>query len=762
MADATTEEGTRRARRSSRPVLPAVVLVAGLLTTAFATFAFLRAIRARDAERFSNAVEATEDRVRGRIEAYSELLRAARAFVTADPGVRESDFRAFVDGLDLRARYPGVPAIGLIIALPKEGGARVLAELRARSDAPIEPLPAGGGDDRTVVAWAEPNAPQSRTARGFDMTTVPERREALFRARDTAEPALSGPLVLVSSARAAPEAGFLLCVPIYAPGANPTDAPSRRAALLGWVYAPLRANDLLRGLFGSEHSPRITLSVFDGDALDEAHALHRTDTPSDDPRYLARFTQTTRLDFGGREWTLRFRTRPAFEETPSEQTVIMAGVLGVALTLALFAATRAQRDAREAAEASERRMRLLAETSAALGDSLEATEAAAALAKTAVPEFAALCTVDLAADDGTLIRAHVAHDGSLSRELEERLAAGPPGDERHPLHRAFALGRTQYEPRFADHLSVIAGDEARKSAHVALGARSALFIALVARGRTLGVVSFIGRRPYDDDDRALAAELVRRAAFAIDNARLYRETRDAVRSRNVFLSIASHELKTPLTSLKLHAQRLVRRARTPDLPPLPVADVAERAQAMDLQATRLNQLVDELLDVSRIAAGRMRFNREPVDLAHLTRDVLDRFGSPLVTSSGVESLVGDWDRLRLDQVVTNLVSNALKYGEGKPVAVRVEPAGERARLTVEDHGIGIAREHQARVFDRFERFVSERHHGGFGLGLWITRQIVEGLGGTITVHSELGHGSTFVVELPTSAPAPREASPGGA
>jgi signal transduction histidine kinase len=162
--------------------------------------------------------------------------------------------------------------------------------------------------------------------------------------------------------------------------------------------------------------------------------------------------------------------------------------------------------------------------------------------------------------------------------------------------------------------------------------------------------------------------------------------------------------------------------------------------------------------VSRIRAGRLALKHETVDFAALLQEVVNRAeadaagaGCQLVLRAE-SPVIGRWDRLRLEQVVTNLLSNALKYGAAHPVELSVFQDGSNARLTVRDHGIGIAPEHQARIFQRFERAVSERHYGGFGLGLWIVRQIVESLGGDIRVESLPGQGATFTVSLPVEPP----------
>ena len=230
-----------------------------------------------------------------------------------------------------------------------------------------------------------------------------------------------------------------------------------------------------------------------------------------------------------------------------------------------------------------------------------------------------------------------------------------------------------------------------------------------------------------------------------------RELAEAVRVRDEFLSIAGHELKTPLTSLVLQIDGLLR--------PSPEISAALRARIEKAggSTTRLAGLVDELLDVSRITSRRLPLELEPVDFGNLVRDVCSSFqdqlareGTPLRLHAD-EVLSGSADRARLTQVVANLLANAAKYGRGKAVDVILERADGTARLTVRDQGIGIAAADQERIFGRFERAVSGRNYGGFGLGLWIVRETVEAMGGTVRVRSEPGQGAEFTVELPLEA-----------
>jgi len=236
------------------------------------------------------------------------------------------------------------------------------------------------------------------------------------------------------------------------------------------------------------------------------------------------------------------------------------------------------------------------------------------------------------------------------------------------------------------------------------------------------------------------------------SVQLYREARDQVRERDEFLSVASHELRTPVTALQLQLQLLNRVAQRAgeSLPRF----LADKVEALERQTRRITLLVNELLDVSRMRLGRLELKLEEMDLAEVAREALanlreelERSGSPIALRAD-RPAVGRWDRLRIEQVLTNLLVNAVKFGEGRPIAMAVDADEDRARLTVADQGIGIAPEHHERVFGRFERAVPAQHFGGLGLGLYIAREIVEAHGGSIRLASAPGSGSTFTVELP--------------
>jgi PAS domain S-box-containing protein len=263
-----------------------------------------------------------------------------------------------------------------------------------------------------------------------------------------------------------------------------------------------------------------------------------------------------------------------------------------------------------------------------------------------------------------------------------------------------------------------------------------------------------------DDDGGKLRQLIvvvedisERKLLELERSRLVLDLQDGIRTRDDFLAVAAHELKTPITPLRLQAAGLVR-----DLADgaknMAREELLRRVRAIDKASSRLGALVERLLDESQQSVGKLSLELQNTELGSLVRDAVsrvkeeaERTGSRVFLTIG-EPVHGRWDPLRLDQVVSNLLSNAIKYGAGQPIEVKVTHEDDVARLTVRDHGLGIPQESRERIFERFERVAPLRHFGGFGLGLWIVRRVVEAHGGHVTVWSNPNQGSEFIVELP--------------
>jgi signal transduction histidine kinase len=258
-----------------------------------------------------------------------------------------------------------------------------------------------------------------------------------------------------------------------------------------------------------------------------------------------------------------------------------------------------------------------------------------------------------------------------------------------------------------------------------------------------------GSEGFTDEERDVIVNFAYQLGIAADNARLVEEQHEALQVKDQFLSIVSHELRTPLTTMKGYAQLLERKLAGDE-------DSQRWASSIDAQIGRLSRLVDDLLDVTRFARGQFELRRREVALEPILEDTVSRFRiiSPqhTVTLEDVDpALVGFWDRDRLEQVLNNLVGNAIKYSpDGGEVTVSARVEGDEVVVRVRDQGIGISHEDQERLFDRFYRASPERRGGatGLGLGLYVTRRVVEAHGGVVGVRSEPGSGSEFYFTLP--------------
>jgi PAS domain S-box-containing protein len=403
---------------------------------------------------------------------------------------------------------------------------------------------------------------------------------------------------------------------------------------------------------------------------------------------------------------------------------------------------------------SDTRLQFLSDASRILSTWPEdMTQALQCIARLAVSSVATFCLADLVQPDGNLRRVAAAHRDASKQPLVQ-VAMKYTFSSTSPFYPVLQTGKARLDVDITPETQRrLAQDPEHLAAIHALGMHSALTVPLKARGQVLGLLHFATHKPghhYGASDLAMAEELAHRTVATLENARLFRESQEAVRLRDEFLSVASHELRTPLVSLTLQLE-LIHRSLSEESR----QNVSGRLSTVRRQLGRISSLVDNLLDVSRISAGRLELELTDVDLVQLVRDVFERMyglmsqtGSQVTLNVPSEPILGRWDAARLDQVLMNLLGNAARYGQGHPITVSVRADNNQAWVSVRDEGIGIAREDLERIFGRFERAVSQRHYGGLGLGLYITRQIVEALGGQVRVESEPGQGAKFEVRLP--------------
>jgi PAS domain S-box-containing protein len=508
------------------------------------------------------------------------------------------------------------------------------------------------------------------------------------------------------------------------------------AELGTWDYDPqsgaIQCDASFRRLFGLRpdgemNTKRLMSAIRMEDRPGVEEAARRSFDPHGGGGYVAQY-RTVGIDDGVERW-ISVHGRTFFDEQGKPHRFVGTGVDITREKVAL------------------ERERFLAEATAVLASSFDYGTTVASVGKLAVPTLADGCAVELLpeADEPPLLIVEHASSPQAERLREVWRRSSPDPTSPLKIDHVVSTGQPTFIPDVSEQP----------------GIRSAMILPIKVRDRTIGLLGLFqaesGRR-YSASDLTFAAELARRTGAAIENARLYDQAKRAVGIRDQFLSIASHELRTPLTALTFLLSTVSKMVARGTPATGPDGDkLAERISRMRDQIGRLNTLVDDLLNVSRIATGRLSLNLEPMDLVELVKDVLNRLNdvaehaNSRMTLRAPESLKGRWDHDRIDQVVTNLVGNAIKHAAGTPIDVEVGCDDNIARLVVRDQGPGIRESDQKRIFERFER-AAPPALAGFGLGLWLVKSIVDAHNGRVEVASTPGNGARFVIELPIDTP----------
>ncbi|HLL60485.1 MAG TPA: ATP-binding protein [Candidatus Nitrosocosmicus sp.] len=403
----------------------------------------------------------------------------------------------------------------------------------------------------------------------------------------------------------------------------------------------------------------------------------------------------------------------------------------------------------------ESALHFLAEASKVLSSSLEYQATLKSVANLAITYIADWCTVSMVEDNGTLTRLALAHKSAAKIKLAEKYQSlyPPEPTDKRGIYEVLRTGKSEMISQLPEDHSTSIKDKRRLSMIKKIGLESYMIVPIKIQNKILGVISLISSeqgRHYKELDLQIAEALAERAGLAIENALLYQKANETLRLREEFISIASHELKTPLTSMKAFSQILQKYFAQKH-----ETKAVDHMYKMHVQIDRLSKLVEDLLNVNKIKSGQLEYVFQPLNLDSIIETIIKEMRiinqSHDIILKGKSNATIFADQDRISQVLVNLIGNAIKYSpDAKKIEVSVHKGNEEVIIAIKDYGIGIAQEEHEKIFERFYRAKGTREQTfpGMGLGLYITSKIVQKHKGKIWVESDKDKGSTFYIKLP--------------
>ena len=686
-------------------------------------------------ERFKYIAETVKRRVDERMDVYENLLHAGQGLFAASHEVERGEWRQFVQHLKIQRDFPGVMGIGYG-QFVSSGQVNDLTREAAGTGVPdFKVWPAGEREAYVPVYYLEPEEGANRRVLGFDMYSEAGRKATMQKARDSGEAAITHKLILVQNKSGDSEAGFIMYAPVYRNGMPIATTQERIAALQGYVYSPFRMRDLMTGILG-DSVPEIAVRIYDGGAESNAALMYSSDNfVAADPNYPNPFTALKTVSAVNEEtnWTMRITSLPYFEATVDRQKSSIVLIAGTVISLLFFGIVSNLAKTRETAEAlAEEMVTALKQSNLSLRQSEERFR----LLTSKVKDYAILMLdpdgLVLTWNEGAERLIGYKEEDIVGRSfqtfyLKDDVAAGKP---QAALRQARESG--QFES---------SGWHVRKDGQLYF--TDILITALHdANGDFVGFAKI--SRDVTQEKRT-----ERELHLAIEQAE------SASRAKSEFVANMSHELRTPMNAVLGMTYLLGNSLLT-----------QEQRKYLDMiraSGQSLLDILNDILDFSKIEAGRMELSPAEFRLG----EVLDAVATIMSVNSGDKDLeliievapdvpdllVGD--ALRVQQVMINLVGNAIKFTERGSVSVCVRSTGSESdtitlEFCVRDSGIGMTAQQQARLFSPFTQADSSmtRRFGGSGLGLTICRRLADLMGGRISVKSELGVGSEFRAVLP--------------
>lgn len=731
------------------------MLAVALTATALATAYINSTTRNKGRMRFDSAAQFAIQHVQYDLETYVSLLRGAQGLFAASDDVRPSEFRTYVEHLDLSERYPGVAGIGYCEWINADQKAAFTAQMQHEIASGFRVWPESNLPVSVPVLHLEPQHLRGAQVLGYDLYTDPIRRQALDTARDTGQPVASGKLRLEPETEDRPHTGFLIFVPVYRAGVNCDTPQERRAALVGFVYSPFIAEDLLgRSL---ERNLTVDVRFYDG-APEAANLLY--DSDANQAASVARnrppFLTSSPVEIAGHEFTVVATPGPSLAQDAVKELPALTALAGLALSVLLYSVTAslakaravAERTAAELYQREQRRVRrarhlalradvstILTSATSSIRDILQAC--AEAMTRQLELAFVRVWTLSL---DGQVLELQASAGlythlhGEFSRITVGQTKIGRVAQQRVPL----------VIPDLEKDVTIVHPEWAQAQRLTSFAG-----FPLLVEGRLVGVVGMFAREAAAEDTLDTLAGLADLLAQGIERKRVEHIVLEQKRELEDFVSIVAHDLKHPVVSV----QGLLGLLRQETAAQLDESGRENLEMALS-ECGRMKGIIAQLGHIARIGSAEIR--SEPVRLRPFLSALLRRF-SCLIEEHSVEATVEAPDitvlfpRVQVEEALDNLLINALQYGcagDVRRVDVRGATELNALAISVQDHGPGIEPRFHERVFEMFRRLDPAGPVPGTGVGLAAVNRLIRRIGGTVTLDSAAGQGACFTIRFP--------------
>ena len=701
-------------RYKLKSYLPLIILASGLAVTSITSYYVFYTSREREEVRFLLQTREVERKIQERFKTYVDVLHAGRSLFTIKPDLTQEEFQQFTTSLNITNSFPEIQGIGFAKQIPQDQLAFHLSVIQEKN--PDFLLRPEGVRSRYVpIIYLEPNDASNKAAVGFDMYSEKTRRVALERARDTNTAQLSGKITLPQQSNGELQSGVLLYVPIYTQN-NPQTIVERMDTHIGYIYLPIRMERFLTRLLPESFFENISFTIYDQKYGEKEAILY--DAPLKDKTYgllNPPFVSSNVYPLVGRSWAVSYQATPHFFDESELFFLFPLTGSGIVTTLVLFLLTQSQFSS----------VKRVHEKAVELQLSQDLLKKSDRLKEGIFNSISS--PVAVVNNNGKILSINKAWENSSEFNRDERVVSTIIGkDYVESLSRIFSI-KKRGRNAIQQEIEKIQKGEIEQTA-IELTTKEPFV-------KTFFTAIITKLEPPNKGFLAVHIDVT--------------ETKLSQQQKDEFIGIASHELKTPLTSTKIYVQSLISSFRKEKN--IPAVGVLEK---VDVQLNRLSHLIQDLLDITKIQSQTLLLHKETVQVSQLVSEITDMIQRTISTHQ--ISLVLPKkpatifvDKERIIQVIQNFLTNAIKYSPGKnAVQVVVTQEKKHVTISVTDYGLGIAKKDIPFLFDRFFRVKSKKNISGLGLGLYISRQIIEKHGGRIHVKSVLGKGSTFSFTLP--------------